>query len=167
MPAAFLPHSPLLPTTRTTTTSTPTCQTPAPITRRVFLPLLPLLLLPLLPPRASALGPRPTPSPTPAATTFAAPPPETKAALLAAAATVPLAAFVAALDAADVQRVWFFGTFHDTCVYRDSKGLNLVGEGYPRELGRGSESPLHLMARIRNDNVTFTTDVLDGKFLNR
>lgn len=62
-----------------------------------------------------------------------------------------LATFVDAAESGRVERVWFFGNRLQVCFYRTRDGDVLqIGDGYPVEAARSPESPLHIVARIRN-----------------
>lgn len=62
-----------------------------------------------------------------------------------------LSTFVGAVESGKVSRVWFFGNRLQECFYQTRDGdVFHVGEGYPVEAARSSESPLHVVARVRN-----------------
>lgn len=62
-----------------------------------------------------------------------------------------LATFVGAAESGKVSRVWFFGNRLQDCFYQTRDGdVFHIGEGYPLEASRSSESPLHVVARVRN-----------------
>lgn len=64
---------------------------------------------------------------------------------------VPLSEFVAQLQSGGVKRVWFFGVQNDYCCFEGADGkLRRIGEGYPTENPRSNESPLQIMAKVRD-----------------
>lgn len=65
--------------------------------------------------------------------------------------TVTLDAFITDLNKGSVRQVWFFGFQNQNCFYSRSDGSIIqIGEGYPKESARSSESPLQIMAQVRN-----------------
>lgn len=65
--------------------------------------------------------------------------------------SVDLSTFINAAEAGKVSRVWFFGSRSQLCFYQTSEGdVNQIGDGYPIEASRSPESPLHVIARVRN-----------------
>lgn len=64
---------------------------------------------------------------------------------------VSFADFVDSMRRGEVKRVWFFGTFKEYCCFEASDGvLRHVADGYPVESSRSPESPLHVMAKVRD-----------------
>jgi hypothetical protein len=70
----------------------------------------------------------------------------------AAQPAVSLAAFYAMVDRGDVSRVWFFGTTNETCLFATGLDgeIRKVGEGYPVETSGSPESPLAVVAYVRD-----------------
>lgn len=59
--------------------------------------------------------------------------------------------FAFALQRGDVRRAWFFGAKNEYCCYEDGNGnVAHIGEGYPVESASTQESPLHIMAKLRD-----------------
>lgn len=70
---------------------------------------------------------------------------------LANGESASLSTFVGAAESGSVSRVWFFGNRLQECFYQTRDGDILhIGEGYPVEAARSPESPLHVVARVRN-----------------
>lgn len=66
--------------------------------------------------------------------------------------------FVTKLEGGQVKKVWFFGIFNEYCCFEATDGKVLhIGEGYPRESPRTPESPLQVMAKVRNRYVLSST----------
>lgn len=124
----------------------PTCTAAPHPTRRAVLSLAAALLLsPLSPSRARA-GIQTTMSDG----GFAEP--EDAAGLAAAAAgrTLDMAQFRSALQRGEVTRVWFFGTLNDRCFFERAGQIARIGDGYPVENPASNESPLWVMAQVRD-----------------
>lgn len=85
------------------------------------------------------------------------------------AGTAPLAEFARLLEGGDVRYVWFYGSFLDTCVFLDKSGAyRTIGEGYPVERARSTESPKQIIAKVREWGVPYYIDSpVDRRFLRK
>lgn len=82
----------------------------------------------------------------------------------AAGAEVDMPTFRAMLLKGEIARVWFFGVVNDTCFFEDKAGnVMKIGAGYPVEKSGSPESPLWVMAQVRDHNVPFTMSPIDSK----
>lgn len=65
--------------------------------------------------------------------------------------SVSLNTFVEDVGNHSVKQAWFFGNFNQYCFYERKDGsIFRIVEGYPTEVSRSPESPLHVMAQLRN-----------------
>lgn len=81
---------------------------------------------------------------------------------------VSLAEFVRRLESGAVTRVWFFGVMNEFAAFQGADGVVFhIGEGYPVESARSPQSPLQVMARVRDHKVPYTVAPVSGRYLKR
>lgn len=73
---------------------------------------------------------------------------------------VSLDQFRVLLENGDIDRVWFYGAFNEYCVFRLKKdaAIKYIGQGYPTEDARSNQSPLQVMAKVRDYGVEYSTN---------
>lgn len=82
----------------------------------------------------------------------------------AGGAEVDMPTFRAMLQRKEITRVWFFGVVNDRCFFEDKAGkVAKIGDGYPLETSGSPESPLWVMAQVRDHNVPYTMSPIESK----
>jgi hypothetical protein len=133
-------------TAKTLTSSTPrACAAPQPC-RRAFLRLAAAAAAAAALPGATRAGIMTTMSDG----GFAEPEEAAELATRAAGRTLDMREFRAALQAGEISRVWFFGILNQDCYFERQGEIAKIGEGYPVERAGSPESPLWVMAQVRD-----------------